>query len=120
MDQVIYVSGKFSDDNKARMYENIKLAYKTTTELIKSGFSVVCPHTMGVLPDKDELFIYDSEIDYNTWLDNYVEIMKRCDGVLMLPNWTDSFGARYERDVALMYGIPVFYSIEEILDYFQE
>ena len=48
----------------------------------------------------------------------YAEFMKVdlrallwCDAVLMLTGWENSTGARFERDTAIMTGIPVYYDI---------
>jgi hypothetical protein len=38
-----------------------------------------------------------------------------CEAILMLPNWTDSKGARIEHAIAKEMGIPVFYTKNHVL-----
>jgi hypothetical protein len=44
----------------------------------------------------------------------------QCDGVLMLPGHLDSAGAIAEKRLALWAGIPVFYEIPHVQDYYQK
>ncbi len=51
------------------------------------------------------------------WLNGDLEILKRCDAVLMTPDYERSSGARAERDEALRVGLPVFYTIETLAEW---
>ena len=70
------------------------------------GGAVICPHTntrhyTGALPDE-------------VFLKGDLEILKRCDVVLMTPNWSASAGAKEERWFAKERGIQVVYTIGEL------
>lgn len=56
--------------------------------------------------------------DYEYWMQMDLEWLARCDGVLRLPG--ESSGADREKEFALELGIPVFFTIEDIVAYFQE
>jgi len=46
-----------------------------------------------------------------------LEWLAKCDAVLRLPG--ESKGADIEKDYALSLGIPVFFSIDDLLEYFK-
>jgi hypothetical protein len=41
-------------------------------------------------------------------------VLNDADALLMLPNWHESKGARIEHAIAGVFGVPVFYSVEEL------
>ena len=55
--------------------------------------------------------------DAETFYIGDLEILERCDVVLLTPNWGDSFGAKMERIYARKLGIPVFHCVEDCLNY---
>jgi hypothetical protein len=100
----VFMSGAYSDSPQARTLE----AAAIQVQLMRLGFSVFCPHTA-----------------YH-WLSlihplSYEEIMDQCfaeiDGANALYRWSsgDSPGADREVAHALVTGIPVVYSIPELL-----
>jgi hypothetical protein len=48
-----------------------------------------------------------------------MEILSRCDFVIMTPDWEKSEGARKERDKAIALGIPVFYSLVTLVHWLE-
>ena len=48
------------------------------------------------------------------WLEGDLEMMKRCDAVLMVPGWEKSQGAMIEYKVAINRGLPVFCSLVDL------
>ena len=55
-----------------------------------------------------------------TWED-YISVtkamLKRCDAILLLPDWKDSKGANLEYEYAKKLGLSVFFSIKDIPKY---
>ena len=45
-----------------------------------------------------------------------LELLFRCDAILMTPDWERSSGARAERDFAIRNAIPVLYDVSEVAD----
>lgn len=66
----------------------------------------ICPHT--------NTRFYQGAASDEVWLDRDLEMVKRCDGVLVTPDWERSSGARSEVEFAKGNNIPVYYSIEEL------
>lgn len=107
--KVIYVAGRFRGENAWEVEKNVRRAEEDALWLWKSGYAVVCPHTNtrffnGAAPDE---FFLEGDLD----------IMRRCDGVLMVRGWEESKGAHAERAEALCLGIPVFYAYYELTDH---
>ena len=104
--RVIYVAGPFRGPNSWEMELNIRRAETLALEVWRAGFAVVCPHTntrfyQGAAPDA-------------VWLEGDLEILLRCDGVIVTPDWERSSGAREEVRVAHENNIPVYANIEEL------
>jgi hypothetical protein len=49
--------------------------------------------------------------DYSFWCDGMLELMRRCDALVMMPAWASSKGARAEKEEALRMGLPVFFMV---------
>lgn len=96
-----YVAGPFRGANSWEMEENIRRAERLALEVWKLGAACICPHSntrfyQGAAPD-------------NVWLDGDLEMLGRCDFIVMTPDWTRSEGARGEHQFALDNGLAVFY-----------
>lgn len=99
---IIYISGKYTGKTEAETIENIAAARKVAVELWEKGFTVICPHL------NTSLFETDCNVDYATYLKGYLEILARCDAMILLPNWEQSEGANIEYDFAVAHYIPVY------------
>src|ERR1035437_8896908 len=104
---VVYVAGPFRAKNSWDMEQNIRRAEEIALEVWRAGFACICPHVntrffQGAAPD-------------SVWLEGDLAILKKCDAILMTPDWTKSTGAKAEHDFALVPRIPVFYTLESLL-----
>jgi len=104
--KLLYLAGPFSapegdPDPLHTVEQNILAASRIALEAARAGWMPVCPHKNSAgfqhCPDIPAVFWYDGDL----------ELMKRCDAVLMLPGWRESKGAAVERAVAVAHGIPV-------------
>ena len=106
--KVVYIAGPYRSRLGARGVEqNIRraedLAYRVWTE----GLVALCPHTNakhfdGILPDE-------------VFLKGDLELLKRCDAVLLVNGWRESAGTRAEITFAINQGIPVFEDLYELV-----
>ena len=104
--KVVYVAGPFRGPNAWVIEENIRRAERLALDVWRLGYACICPHTntrffQGAAPD-------------DVWLNGDLELLKRCDAVVLTEDWGRSSGARAEVDVARSLGIPVFNTIEEL------
>lgn len=100
---VAYVAGPYRDPRGAYyIRQNIRAAEEVALELWRLGIPAICPHLNTALLDgaaRDEV-----------WLEGDIELMRRCDVVVMTPEWERSAGARREKEIAEAVGIPVVYA----------
>lgn len=99
--KVVYIAGPFRGRSSWVIEENIRRAESLALDVWRAGCAAICPHAntrffQGECPDK-------------LWLDGDLEILRRCDAVVMTRDWDKSTGAACERDTAKRLGIPVFY-----------
>ena len=96
--KVVYISGKYSGD----IDTNIQKAREIAIKLWESGYAVICPHLNS---SHMEL---DCKASYEQFLAGDVEILRRCDAIIMLPEWEQSKGAWIEWKDARARKIPIY------------
>lgn len=109
--RVVYVAGPFrsassycpGQQDSFGIHLNITRAMELALEVWRSGAVALCPHGntapfQGSAPD-------------DVWLEGDLELLRRCDAVLMTPDWQRSSGAREEEKFARAHGVPVFYEL---------
>ena len=105
--KLVYVAGPYrSKLGSYGVHANIHEAWKVGVEVAAIGHYPVIPHTNTLHMDglqSDQFF-----------LDGTLELMARCDAVLMMSTWEQSAGARGEHEAALNWSMPVFYSLEAL------
>lgn len=97
---LIYVAGKYTGDVQANIDEAVKVA----GELWRIGHAVICPHANSAHFED-----YFPEVPWEAYLEGDFNIISRCDALVMVPNWTDSKGAKMEHEYAGKLGIPIYY-----------
>ena len=112
--KLVYVAGPFramnpnGKSNAWGVQTNIMAAMKLALEVWKLGHAALCPHA-------NTMFFQDADgCADEVWLDGDLEMLRRCDAVLVTPDWQRSSGARREVQEASTLGIPVFFNIDEL------
>lgn len=100
---VIYIAGPFRGNSAWDIEQNIRRAEELSLEVWKRGMVALCPHCntrffQGAAPDE-------------VWLDGDLEMLRRCDAVLLAPGHERSEGTKAEIAYAKERGIPVFHSL---------
>ena len=103
---VVYIAGKYRARTPWRVLANVRAAQEVALSVWKLGAVALCPHSNTGL--------FDGEAPDEVWLQGDIELLRRCDAVLMVEGWRDSAGARAEYDVALAQGMPVFECIDRL------
>jgi len=97
--KVLYLAGPYRAPTLRGIINNIRKAEKVAIALWQAGFAVICPHLNTAL--------FDGVCDDKVFLEGDLEILKRCDIVVVLPGWEDSEGTRKEIALAEKLGIPI-------------
>lgn len=116
--KLIYVAGPFTAPTPDAVRDNIRRAAALGHEVRKLGAYVLVPHLLGApyvhaasaieLPD---------DFGYRWWIGETLEHMRRCDAVIMTPDWETSNGARGERDDARRRSQPCFLTLPQLKDW---
>jgi len=98
--KVIYIAGKYRGPTPWAVEQNIRAAAEVAARVWEMGHVALCPHTNSAHMEgvaSDEAFLAGT-----------LELMRRCDAVVLVPNWRGSAGARAEVEEADRLGLPVF------------
>ena len=97
--KVIYIAGKYRGPNAWAVEQNIRAAEEVAARVWAAGMVALCPHAnsrhMEGVASEDH------------FLEGTMELLRRCDAVVLVPNWRDSEGARAEVAEADRLGIPI-------------
>lgn len=104
--KLVYVAGPFRGPNNWEIEENIRRAERLALEVWRSGAACLCPHT--------NTRFFQGAADDAVWLDGDLEMLARCDAILMTEDWKRSSGARAEEAFAHEKQIPVFYTLADL------
>ena len=96
---VVYVAGRFRAADGWKINENVFAAEKAGRKVAALGAMPLIPHSIGahMAGTEDDTF----------WLTGTLELMRRCDAVLVLPGYQESQGAMGEIAEAQRIGMPV-------------
>ena len=100
----VYIAGRYSGGDVAR---NVRVAMKNADLLIQMGFAPYVPHLCHFLH-------LIAPHDYEVWMAIGLAWLRQCDEILRLPG--ESPGADREVEVARILEIPVFYSIDKLVE----
>ena len=98
--KVIYIAGKYRGASPWEVEQNIRAAEDFAAKVWAMGHAALCPHA-----NSRHMEGVSSEEHF---LAGTLELMRRCDAVLLVPNWHRSEGARAEVAEAERLGMPVF------------
>ena len=100
--RVLYTAGPYRDDRGMYyVWQNIEQAKAVARELWLMGFAVICPHANTQMMDGNDT--------HEMFLQGDFEMVKRCDGIVVLPGWERSEGTRREIVCAKANGVPVYH-----------
>jgi len=107
--KLVYVAGPYRGETEWDVERNIREAEEVAADVWKSGAVAICPHKNtahfgGLVADQ-------------TFLDGDIEILRRCDALIVTPNWEISAGAVKEVSFATEAMIPVFFNIKDFCNW---
>ncbi len=112
--KVVYVAGPYRGKGQWDIEQNIRRAEHVALGVWATGkAAAICVHAM--------CRFYEGALDdYEIWLKGDLEIMKRCDAVLLVDGWEDSSGTLVEIELANKLGIPVFKTFDDFSNWLRE
>jgi len=105
--KVIYISGQYSAKTIFGRIWNIYKAGKVALRYWEQNHAVICPHLNTSC--FGELWFHTDKCDYNTWMEGDIEILRRCDAIVMMKGWEKSKGAYQEYTMARVWGKEIIY-----------
>ncbi len=104
--KIAYIAGPYRAKSIYNVVQNIRKAEHVSVALWRMGIPNICPHKNTAL--LDGCIGGEGFGDASVWIDGDLEMLRRCDLVVMFPGWEGSEGARAERQCAINNNIPVF------------
>lgn len=105
--KVIYIAGPYRASTERGIIENIRKAEAVAIKVWQAGHVALCPHMNtrlfgGLCPDE-------------VWLKGDLELLRRCDGMVLVSGWECSQGVLAEIRLAEKIGISVYNCVEKIV-----
>jgi len=109
MQPLIYVAGPYRAATRDAIARNIDAARSIGISAAAIGWFPVIPHANTAHMELDLPGLGD-----DFWLAGTLEMMERCDAVVLVPGWENSAGTRGEIIRAEELGIPIFRSLDAL------
>lgn len=100
--RVVFIGGAYAGKTIHDTVENIRKAEYWAIRVWQAGGISICPHTNSAL--------LNGVVEEKVFLDGYVEVLRRCDGLLLIPGWDNSDGAKMEEEYAKSFNLPIFFT----------
>lgn len=104
--KLIYIAGPFSAENDIEIEANIIRAERLGEAVRQAGAFPVIPHANGRA--------FKHLGTYTYWIEGTLELMKRCDAVILVPGWHTSKGTHGEVAEANARFQPVFETVDQL------
>jgi hypothetical protein len=99
--KIVLLSGPYAAPTDYERLHNIRVAEAWAQRVWSLGGACICPHRNSAH--------FGGLVGEEVFLRGYLEILKRCDGLALIPGWDSSTGATSEFDLAEELSIPSFF-----------
>jgi hypothetical protein len=110
--KLIYVAGPYHSENPHVIEENILKAKRAALECWDRGWAVICPHANTAGFERFQRPPW--KVQQHTWIEGDIEILRRCDAIVMLPGWENSPGSRKEFEAAHLFGLTIYEDLTKV------
>jgi hypothetical protein len=100
---VVYTAGPYRNGCEWGVKQNIRMAEDVAVQLWAAGYAVICPHA------NTNFFGGACGCADSVWLEGDLEIIKRCDIMVVLPGYETSSGTKREIELARNKAMPIYY-----------
>ena len=98
--KVVYIAGPYSGPNAWAIEQNVRRAEEAGLFVAECGAMPIIPHT--------NTRFFHGLLTEAFWYAGTMELLKRCDGIMLIDRWMDSIGSKAEFEMALARKIPIF------------
>jgi len=106
----VYVAGAYSADNVIDVLGNMRRGMQLSLKVLQAGYAPFVPWF-------DYHFSLLGEVTLQDYYDYSMAWLEVSDAVLVTPGWEESNGTKTEIERAEELGLPVYFSMEELLKY---
>lgn len=103
---VVYVAGPFRGSSAWAVEQHVRKAEELAMAVARLGAMPLCPHT--------NTRFFNGTLTDDFWLDGTIELMSRCDAVVVTDDWHLSAAARAEVTRAHQLNLPVLENIDAL------
>ena len=104
--KVIYVAGRFSAPDQWQRARNVRAA-----ETVAFAVAEVGAMPLNPLANMCNFF---ATLTDEFWYDGTLELLRRCDAVILVPGWQGSKGVQREIDETFLRKMPLFERVEQL------
>lgn len=98
--KLIYIAGPFRGTTPWDVECNVRASETLALAVWRMGAAALCPHT--------NTRFFDKQREDKVFLEGTLEMLRRCDAMILGDNWRRSSGTKCEIREAFRLGIPVF------------
>jgi hypothetical protein len=95
---VIYIAGPYRAPTAWGISENVRAAERVGLEVARAGAMPLIPHANTAH--------FHGECTDELWIEGTLELLRRCDAAVFLPNWHHSTGSRGEWEECMRRHMP--------------
>lgn len=104
--RIVYVAGRFSAPDQWQRARNVRAAENLAFAVAQAGAMPLNP-----LNNTHNFF---GTLTEEFWYAGTLELLRRCDAMILVPGWEDSKGVKAEVEEARKRGMPIFERVEEL------
>lgn len=110
--KVVYVAGKFTAPDTWQRVRHVRKAEEL-------GFAVAEAGAMPLIPHANTTN-FDGTLSVEFWYEGTLELLRRCDAMILVPGWEGSRGVAAEIAEAKNLMLPIFERMEELKIWLKE